>query len=68
MTFYEQTASSSVSKPVGAGGACHGMAPTDFGTSVKGTFLLESTDIFVITPNRQTFFFPETEKLNFGDF
>ena len=27
----------------------------------------ESTDVFVITPNRRTFFFPETEHLNFGD-
>ena len=34
---------------------------------VKGTFLSESTDVFIITPNRQTFFFPETENLNFGD-
>ena len=31
----------------------------------KGTFFSESTDVFVITPNRRTFFFPETE--NFGD-
>ena len=31
----------------------------------KGTFLSEDTDAFVITPNRQTFFFPETENLNF---
>ena len=36
--------------------------------SVKGTFLSESTDAFVITPNRLTFFFPETESLNFGHF
>ena len=35
---------------------------------LKGTFLSESTDVFVITPNRQTFFFPETKNLNFGDF
>ena len=34
----------------------------------KGTFFSESTDVFVITSNRQTFFFPETENLNFGDF
>ena len=34
----------------------------------KGTFLSENTDVFVITPNRRTFFFPETENLNFGDF
>ena len=34
----------------------------------KGTFLSESNDVFVIIPNRQTFFFPETENLNFGDF
>ena len=33
----------------------------------KGTFLSEDTDDFVITSNRQTFFFPETENLNFGD-
>ena len=33
----------------------------------KGTFLSESTYLFVITPNRPTFFFPETENLNFGD-
>ena len=25
------------------------------------------TDVFVITPNRQTFFFSETKDLNFGD-
>ena len=43
-----------------AGMHCH--------ASVKGTFLSESTDVFVITPNRRTFFFPETENLNFGDF
>jgi hypothetical protein len=29
--------------------------------------LSEDTDAFVITSNRQTFFFPETENLNFGD-
>ena len=34
----------------------------------KGTFLSENTDVFVITPNRRTFFFPETENLNFGDY
>ena len=34
----------------------------------KGTFFSESTDVFVITPNRLTFFFPETENLNFGYF
>ena len=35
---------------------------------VKGTFFSEiGTDFFVITPNRRTFFFPETENLNFGD-
>ena len=34
----------------------------------KGTFLSESTDIFVITPIRRTFFFPETENLTIGDF
>ena len=35
---------------------------------LKGTFLSESTDVFVITQNRQTFFFLETKNLNFGDF
>ena len=34
---------------------------------VKGTFLSEDNDVFVITPSRRTFFFPETENLNFGD-
>ena len=34
---------------------------------VKVRFFLESIDVFVITPNRRTFFFPETENLNFGD-
>ena len=34
----------------------------------KGTFLSESTNVFVITPNRLTFLFPETENWNFGDF
>ena len=29
--------------------------------SFKGTFLSEDTDVFVITLNRRTFFFPETE-------
>ena len=29
-------------------------------------FFSESTDVFVITSNRPTFFFPETENLNFG--
>ena len=33
----------------------------------KDTFLSEDTDVFVMTPNRRTFFFPETENLNFGD-
>ena len=31
----------------------------------KGTFLLEDTDVFVITPNRRIFFLTETESLNF---
>ena len=31
----------------------------------KGLFLSEDTDVFVITPNRRTFFFPETENLIF---
>ena len=34
----------------------------------KGTFFSESTDVFVITLNRRTFIFPETENLNFGVF
>ena len=34
----------------------------------KGTFLSESTYVFIITLNRQTFFFTKTEDLNFGDF
>ena len=29
--------------------------------TVKGTFLSEVTDVFVITSNKRTFFFPETE-------
>ena len=33
----------------------------------KAAFLSESTDVFVISSNRRTFFFPETENLNFGD-
>ena len=33
----------------------------------KGTFLSEDTDVFVISPNRQTFHFPEVDNLNFGD-
>ena len=33
---------------------------------LKGTFFAESTDVFVTIPNRRTFFFPETENLNFG--
>ena len=37
------------------------------GNPDKGTFLSEDTDVFVITPNKRTFFFPETENLNFGD-
>ena len=37
-------------------------------TSAKGTFLSESFDVFVITSKTRTFFFPETEILNFGDF
>ena len=34
----------------------------------KDTFLSEGTDAFVISPNRRTFYFPELENLNFGDF
>ena len=34
----------------------------------KGTFLSKGTEcFFVITPNKRTFFFPETENLNFGE-
>ena len=36
---------------------------------VKGMYVFaESTDVFVITSNRRTFFFPETENSNFGNF
>ena len=34
----------------------------------KVPFFSEDTDVFVITPNRKTFFFPETKNLNFADF
>ena len=34
----------------------------------KGTFFKENTDVFVITPNRRTFFFPDAENLKFGHF
>ena len=34
----------------------------------KGKFLSEGTFVFVISPNRRTFYFPELENLNFGDF
>ena len=34
---------------------------------IKGSFLSEDADVFVITPKRRTFFFPETEHLNFDD-
>ena len=34
----------------------------------KGTFFSESTVAFVRTPKTLTFFFSETENLNFGDF
>ena len=34
---------------------------------IKGSLLSENADVFAITPNRQTFFLPETENLNFGD-
>ena len=33
---------------------------------IKGMVLSEDNDVFVITPNRKTFSFPETENLNFG--
>jgi len=33
----------------------------------KGTFLSGDTDVFVISPNRQTLHFPELENLDFGD-
>ena len=35
--------------------------------TVKGTFLSEGTDVFVQTPNKRTFLFPETENYDFGD-
>ena len=34
---------------------------------IKSTFLSTGADIFVITPNRRTFFFPEIENLKFED-
>ena len=37
------------------------VASADFYTLYKGMFLSEDTYVFVLTPNRQTFFFPETE-------
>ena len=33
----------------------------------KGTFLSEGTDVFIISPNRRTFYFHEIENLNPGD-
>ena len=33
----------------------------------KGKFLSEDTDVFVTSPNRWTFYFPELKKLNFCD-
>ena len=33
----------------------------------KGTFLSEDIDVFVISPNKRTFYFPKLENLNFGD-
>ena len=36
--------------------------------AIKGTFLSENTGVLVITSNGRTFFLPETENLNFGDF
>ena len=41
-----------------------GQAATVKTEPVKGTCLSESTNVFVITPNRRTFFFPETKNLN----
>jgi hypothetical protein len=35
--------------------------------SDKGTFCQKMLIFFFITSNRRTFFFPETENLNFGD-
>ena len=34
---------------------------------LKGAFLSEDTDVFVMSPNRQTFYFPQIKNLNFGD-
>ena len=34
---------------------------------ITGIFFSEDADVFVITPNKWTFFFAETENLNFGD-
>ena len=36
-------------------------------TFFKGTFLSEDNDAFIKIPNIRTFFFPETENLNFGN-
>ena len=47
--------------------ALHAQGHYLLGSLIKGTFLWESTDVFVITSDRQTFFFPEPENLNFGD-
>ena len=41
--------------------------PIKVSTYCKGIFLSEDADVFVITPNRRTFFLTETENLNFGD-
>ena len=35
---------------------------------VIGPFLSEGTDVFVMSPKRRTFYFPELENLNCGDF
>ena len=32
--------------------------------NIKGKFLSEDTDVFVISPNRPTFYFPELENLS----
>ena len=43
---------------------CKGGALSD---CLKSTFLSEDTDVFVISSNRQTFYFPELENLNSVD-
>ena len=36
--------------------------------SIKGMFLSDGTEFSHFSPKRQTFYFPELDNLNFGDF